>query len=167
MSSTSAPESSHPDGSPANAEPQRASGSCLCGAVRFRVTGPLRPVIYCHCTMCRRSTGHYVAATACAREHLQLDAAQGLRWYSSSTVARRGFCGHCGSQLFWERHGAPYVSILAGTLALPTGLEALQHIHVADAGDYYEIADGLPQHAAGSPAPWVPARDNPASEADR
>ncbi|MDX1607168.1 MAG: GFA family protein, partial [Candidatus Competibacterales bacterium] len=76
------------------------TGGCLCGAVRYRARGPLRPVIACHCRQCRRSSGHYVAATAALREALDLEDASGaLRWYRSSTQARRGFCAQCGSSL--------------------------------------------------------------------
>ena len=128
-----------------------ARGRCLCGGVRFEALGPLRPIIYCHCTMCRRLSGHIVAATACAPEHLRLLSAQSLRWYQSSTTARRGFCCTCGSQLFWEPAHGRYISIWAGTLDTPTGLRAAEHIFVADKGDYYEITDGLPQRPGDSP----------------
>ena len=124
-----------------------AAGHCLCKSVQFEVNGPLRPVIYCHCGMCRRSSGHFVAATACAREHLHLKSATSLQWYPSSPTARRGFCKICGSQLFWEPVNGSHVSIMAGTLDAPTGLTASEHIFVDDAGDYYEISDGLPQKA--------------------
>jgi hypothetical protein len=40
----------------------RATGGCLCGAVRYEVRGPLRPVVYCHCTQCRRTSGHFSAS---------------------------------------------------------------------------------------------------------
>ncbi len=135
-----------------------ARGRCLCGDVRFEVHGPLRPVIYCHCSMCRRGSGHFDAATACAPEHLRLLSAQSLRWYRSSASARRGFCSTCGSQLFWEPADGGHVSIWAGTLDKPTGLAASMHIFVADKGDYYQITDGLPQwpgwpEGEGSPDP--------------
>ncbi len=122
-----------------------ARGQCLCGAVRFEVRGPLRPIIYCHCAMCRRASGHFAAATACAPEHLRLISAESLRWYRSSASARRGFCGTCGSPLFWEPAHGRHISIWAGTLDSPSGLEASTHIFAADKGDYYEIEDGLPQ----------------------
>jgi hypothetical protein len=98
--------------------------------------------------MCRRTSGHFVAATACAREDLVLKSADRLQWFQSSAAARRGFCGNCGSNLFWDPIGAARISIMAGTLDSPTGLTAQGHIFVADAGDYYHIADGLPQSAA-------------------
>ena len=128
-----------------------ARGQCLCGAVRFEVRGPLRPIIYCHCAMCRRGSGHFAAATACAPEHLRLISAESLRWYRSSAGARRGFCGACGSPLFWEPAHGRHISIWAGTLDTPTGLEASTHIFAADKGDYYEIEDGLPQWPQDSP----------------
>lgn len=128
-----------------------ARGRCLCGAVRFEVHGPLRPIIYCHCTMCRRSGGHFDAATACAPEHLRLLSAASLRWYRSSAIARRGFCDTCGSQLFWEPAHGGHISIWAGTLESPTGLNAAKHIFVIDKGDYYEIMDALPQWPEDSP----------------
>ncbi|HVS77410.1 MAG TPA: GFA family protein, partial [Steroidobacteraceae bacterium] len=131
-------------------EPQDvvARGRCVCGGVRFEVCGPLRSVIYCHCTLCRRFSGHFVAATACASEHLRLVCAGTLRWYRSSAIARRGFCGTCGSQLFWEPGHGDHISIWAGSLDAPTGLTAAKHIFVADKGDYYQIQDGLPQQPA-------------------
>ena len=121
-----------------------ARGHCLCEGVRYEVRGPLRPVVYCHCEMCRRTSGHFVAATACAREDLILTSSATLQWYDSSSSARRGFCGKCGASLFWDPRGEGRIAIMAGTLDSPTGLSAKGHIFVAEAGDYYRIADGLP-----------------------
>ncbi|MBA2359422.1 MAG: GFA family protein [Actinobacteria bacterium] len=115
----------------------RAAGGCLCGAVRYQVNGPLRDVIFCHCTRCRRTHGHFAAYTACARDDLELVEQRSLRWYESDE-RRRGFCNECGASLFWERAGRPTISISAGTLDEPTGLSPGEHIFVADAGDYYE-----------------------------
>jgi hypothetical protein len=105
----------------------------------------MRPVIYCHCRMCRRWSGHLVAATACKLEQLRLLSADALRWYQSSPKARRGFCHVCGSSLFWQPTGGDYVAIMAGTLDEPTRLSSSEHIFVADAGDYYQIVDALPR----------------------
>jgi hypothetical protein len=137
--------------------PIRVSGGCLCGAVRFEIRGPLRPVVACHCTMCRRSSGHFAAFTATRPEALVLIESEGLRWYRSSAMARRGFCGVCGSSLFWEPDSGERVSIAAGTLDLPTGLETVVHVFVGDAGDYYGIDEGLPQRADGDHGVMIPA----------
>ena len=119
-----------------------AEGGCLCGAVRYRVDGPLRPVVACHCSQCRRTSGHHVAATSAPRGAVAIEGE--VTWFASSPEARRGFCGICGSNLFWDGGGAG-LSIMAGTLDGPTGLAMAGHIFVADRGDYYDIADGLPQ----------------------
>ena len=118
------------------------SGSCLCGAVAYEVTGQLRDAIGCHCTQCRKMTGHYLAATAARHERFQLTREDGLAWYRSSATARRGFCRICGSTLFWQGEGRDYVAIAAGSLDGPTGIRLEGHIFCADKGDYYEIAGG-------------------------
>lgn len=138
----------------------RYSGGCLCGAVRYSHAGPLRPVVACHCEQCRRTSGHFVAATHGRREHLQLGRDDDLRWYESSPGVRRGFCGTCGSSLFWEREGSGGISIMAGTLDRPTGLRLVQHIYTAYAGDYYTIDPGLPQASEHAEMPPVPGDDS-------
>lgn len=122
-----------------------ATGSCLCGAVKFRISGTLRKVVYCHCEQCRKTSGHFVAATACDTERLEISEDAGLSWYESSDIASRGFCSRCGSSLFWKPAHGRYVAVMAGTIDTPTGLRSRQHIYVADASDYYELCDGLPQ----------------------
>lgn len=118
------------------------TGGCLCGAVTYTVDGPLRPVVACHCEQCRKSSGHYVAATSAKRDKVSITGE--MTWYKSSDSARRGFCGVCGSSLFWDGEGEN-MSIHAGTLDGETGLTTRGHIYVADKGDYYEIADDAPQ----------------------
>ena len=133
------------------------TGGCLCGAVRYAVHGALRPVVACHCTQCRRTTGHFLAATAARHRNFKLLADWGLKWYESSREARRGFCAVCGSSLFWEGAGRDYISIAAGTLDDSTGLATVCHIHVADKGAYYEIEPGVPQSQDGNFALPLPA----------
>jgi hypothetical protein len=131
------------------------TGGCLCGAVRYRVDGPLDPVVACHCTQCRRSTGHHAAATGARREDIAIEGE--VAWYESTPgVIRRGFCPVCGSNLFWDRLSSPKLDIWAGTIDGATGLRLVGHIFMADKGDYYAIADGLPQAAARDPWPGAP-----------
>jgi len=122
-------------------------GSCLCGSVRFEITGPMRPVVACHCSQCRRTSGHVWAATSVPDSALRLTRADGLRWYRSSDHARRGFCATCGASLFWKPDGEDRTAIAAGALEPPTGLRLDRHIFTADKGDYYDITDDLPQRA--------------------
>jgi hypothetical protein len=119
-------------------EPDRATGSCLCGGVRYRVRGALRDVVICHCQFCRRMNTHVGAYAACAPSDLELVSSRTLRWYRSSPCARRGFCNKCGSALFWEPTPATHISIAAGSLDPPTGLKIKEQIFLAQKGDYYE-----------------------------
>jgi hypothetical protein len=116
-------------------------GSCLCGAVAYEVHGPLRNVVACHCTQCRKQTGHYMAATAARRDDFKLVRSDGLRWYRSSAAAERGFCDRCGSVLFWSRDGGPDISITAGSVDGPTGVTTEGHIFCGSKGDYYVIPE--------------------------
>lgn len=118
------------------------TGSCLCGAVKYEVHGPLRNVIACHCAQCRKQTGTYMSATAAADSDLKIVESRGLKWYRSSDKAKRGFCSECGSVLFWKGEGRDYTAITAGSLDGPSGLRLEGHIFCDDAGDYYEIAGG-------------------------
>ncbi|WP_428977567.1 GFA family protein [Oricola cellulosilytica] len=109
----------------------------------------MRDIIYCHCTQCRKQSGHFVAATSCADSELSIEGAEYLTWYAASAEAKRGFCRTCGAALFWKRNESGRTSIMAGSFDIPSGLKASHHIFVADKGDYYEIADRLPQYPAG------------------
>ncbi len=128
------------------------TGSCLCGKVRFNTRGQLRGVVYCHCSQCRRQTGHYLAATNVNDADIDIVGGDALVWYAASRFAKRGFCGACGSVMFWKHNDIDEISVTAGSFDSPTGLEAECHIFVADKGDYYEIDDGLPQCVRSTPS---------------
>jgi hypothetical protein len=118
--------------------------------VRYDARGPLRGVVNCHCSRCRRTHGHVGAYTE--THDLTLLEDRGLAWYVADG-RERGFCRECGASLFWRREAATATSIAAGTLDEPTGLETVAHIYVDSKGDYYEISDDLPQHPASGASP--------------
>lgn len=123
------------------------SGSCLCGAVQFALTPPLRPVILCHCRQCRKTSGHFCAATSVPHDRFDLRKDDGLVWFSSSPQAQRGFCGRCGSSLFWQPRGEARISIAAGALDGETGLGTSEQWFAQDKGDYYAIDPTIPCRA--------------------
>ena len=77
--------------------PERLLGGCLCGAIRYELRGPLRPIVNCHCGMCRRFHGHFGAYTSVSTGNLSYHGSREPSWYQSSSRARRGFCPSCGS----------------------------------------------------------------------
>jgi hypothetical protein len=117
-------------------------GSCLCGGTVFEVSGALRNSVACHCTQCRKQTGHYLSATSVAVDDLKLIRDEHVRWYRSSGTARRAFCSNCGSTLFWQADASPgRISIATGAFDGATGIVTEGHIFCADKGDYYVLPD--------------------------
>jgi hypothetical protein len=134
------------------AERASHSGGCLCGAVRYVAHGPLRDVLVCHCVDCLRfhgGPGHY---TSVPKAELELLEQRGLHWRqmpSSDADAERGFCGECGSSLFWRAPSRVTVSVTAGTLDGPTGIRTTGHIYDAQRADW-EHVDDLPRRPGAS-----------------
>lgn len=122
-------------------------GSCLCGAVRFEVQGALASPSACHCTRCRKHTGHYEAGTDVPRSAVTVTGEDKVTWFPSSGKVRRGFCSICGSSLFFDITHVDRIGISMGVFDTPTHTALSMHIFVADKGDYYDIADGVPQYA--------------------
>jgi hypothetical protein len=116
------------------------SGGCLCGQVKYSYDGMLRHIIGCHCVQCRKTSGHFVAATQ-AEDTNKLKISGQVTWYQSSGDARRGFCGICGSNLFWQPGDRSKTSIFAGTLDSAKGLRMTEQIHVDSKGEYYDLPD--------------------------
>ena len=121
------------------------SGSCLCGHVAFHFEGEASAPSVCHCSQCRKQSGHVWSSTVLPESALVFDRDDGLAWYEASETAKRGFCRDCGSFLFWKHHDEDTISVSMGSLNAPTGLRLGKHIFVADKGDYYDITDDLPQ----------------------
>lgn len=99
-------------------------GSCLCGAISYQVSTPLKAVTHCHCKKCQKAHGAAFATYASApRSAVNINAAEDvLRSYESSAGVNRQFCSRCGSSLFWSdaRGQFPeWMSIAVGTLDSP------------------------------------------------
>ena len=135
-------------------EPAALEGGCLCGGVRYRITGPRRNIVCCHCENCRRTHGHFAAYTAVQRADMELLAESTLRWYHdvSPDAYLARFCSCCGASLFWDARddGQGRLSVAAGSLDDSAELETVGHIFVSEAGCYYRIDDGLPRFERGS-----------------
>jgi hypothetical protein len=127
------------------------SGGCLCGAVRFAATGPLREVVFCHCGQCRRQSGLFVAATAVDQGCLAVTGQDRLRWYAASAHAKRGFCRDCGTLMFWRPEAGQHVAIMAGSLDDPSVLRPGYHICTDGRPAFYDLSDGLPQYPHSAP----------------
>jgi len=121
-------------------------GSCQCGAVSFTLDQTPTDPTACHCIQCRKQSGHYFAAANVPKHAVAIVGEQNITWYESSEKVRRGFCSKCGSWLFWEPVFREWTSVALGSIDGSSGLKLQRHIFVAEKGDYYAIADGLPQN---------------------
>ncbi|MBF2759010.1 MAG: GFA family protein [Ectothiorhodospiraceae bacterium AqS1] len=124
---------------------QALTGRCECGKVKFDIESPQEAITVCHCSQCRRISGHLWAATRVPRyDQVKFQESEGLTWYTSSDFAKRGFCKYCGSSLFYRMNDEEGVGIAAGCIESPTGMSIQRHIFTADKGDYYDIKDDVP-----------------------
>ena len=83
------------------------TGGCLCGAIRYRVTGPATATSLCHCDSCRRSTGGPSLAWAIFDQDKVEILSGELAVHRSSPGVERGFCAACGTSLTYARENRP------------------------------------------------------------
>ena len=131
--------STHRPISAKNGKQVKLTGSCLCGKVSYKINGIARDIINCFCKQCRKSSGHFVAATRVSKDQFEIVDQTFLTWFESSAGTYRGFCNQCGSNLFWDGGSDNEMGIMAGSLDAPTGLKTIENIFVEDASDYCEI----------------------------
>lgn len=120
-------------------------GSCLCGAIEFETESRPEGVSMCHCSQCQKQSGGIWASAYVAERDLTITG--DVSWYAASDIAKRGSCPTCASFLFWKANDENTISFALGAVDGPTGLTLEKHIFVTEKGDYYQIADGLPQES--------------------
>lgn len=92
-------------------------GGCQCGAVRFRVEGPLGDASVCHCRMCQKAFGSFYAPLVSVRDAKLVWTRGAPKRFQSSNVARRGFCADCGTPLTYEAPDG--IALAIGALDAP------------------------------------------------
>ncbi|RJS91935.1 GFA family protein [Salinisphaera sp. Q1T1-3] len=131
------------------------AGSCLCGAVHYRVTTVVEAFYYCECAQCRKLTGAVAAANLrCAPAPLAwLRGAAARRTFRAADGRdfSRVFCLTCGSALPWYNRDATALLIPAGSLDTPPPRNIESRIFSAERPSWATMADGLPAHDAFDP----------------
>jgi hypothetical protein len=130
-----------------------ASGTCLCGTVRYELDGPFTAMSHCHCSMCRKHHGapfatFVVAAYSSFRWRSGEDA---LVQFASSSQGVRSHCRHCGSVGPTLMAEAGMAFAPAGNLDGDLGIEPQAHMFAGSKAGWYTITDSLPQHAGMPP----------------
>jgi hypothetical protein len=100
-------------------DPQTVTGGCQCGNIRYRVTGPITNAHLCHCRMCQKAVGNLFATIGVAAKSSVSLVRSEPAWFRSSENVRRGFCGSCGTPLFYSDDTSESLGIMIGSLDLP------------------------------------------------
>lgn len=130
------------------------TGSCLCGSVKYEYHGELGPIVYCHCSRCRKAQGTAFATNSPINESgfSLLSGKETLREYESSAGKFRAFCGNCGTPVFSRFTGKPGILRLRiGTLDTRIAARPGAHIYADSHAEWFDILDDLPQYEAGVP----------------
>jgi len=95
------------------------SGSCLCGAVRYTVSGEAQRFYHCHCSRCRKASGTGHASNLFLQGSLTwISGAELVRTFKLPEAERftNSFCEVCGSRMprFIEKLGMVFIP--AGSL---------------------------------------------------
>lgn len=128
-----------------NEEFEMINGSCLCGKVKFQITGEPFSLSYCHCSRCRKAAGVFSAVLIGKADDLLIT--QGLDEIvkftpESGAKFERCFCKVCGTSLGDMASGDTYV-IAASALDDDPKIRPTLHIHTLSKPDWYQIVDDL------------------------
>ncbi|SIS56599.1 Uncharacterized conserved protein [Roseivivax lentus] len=118
------------------------TGSCCCGDITFTVAGTPKGAAVCHCSQCRKMSGHLWSSSYVPESDITITGAP--RWFAASDSATRGFCPRCGSFLFWKAHDEDTMSFAMGAIDGATGMRIVKHIFTDSRGDYYDLPDDVP-----------------------
>ena len=121
------------------------SGGCQCGAVRYRISGPLGHAGICHCRMCQKAFGSWGAALVSVdRGYLTWTRGQPGEFRSSAIVAR-GFCRDCGTPLYMKEDGDPNYEIAIGSLDDPEAAVPDHQVGVESLLSWFAGLSALPR----------------------
>jgi putative intracellular protease/amidase len=132
----------------------RYEGSCLCGSVRYEISGELGDFGHCHCKSCQKASGSAYAANAPV-ERARFHVAKGkdrIREYESSRGKFRAFCTSCGSPLYaYLTISRDVLRIRLGSLDTPFTKQGKAHTFVSEKAPWEAIADGAPHFPEWAP----------------
>jgi hypothetical protein len=130
---------------------KKKAGGCLCGAVRYEVSGEPFTVIHCHCFSCRRHTGSPIVTFAGFKKGQVRFTMGERRIFESSPGVGRAFCGQCGTPLTWEADRGdlgPIVEFHISTFDDPNAFVPESHLHYDERIAWFDVADNLPRYHA-------------------
>lgn len=123
------------------------SGSCLCGKVKYEISGVVGDIVHCHCETCRKAHGAAFSSVATVNDiDFNVSDRTLLKAYESSPGKSRYFCSCCGSQIYAKREGTAHLVLRLGTLDTDPKSKEARHIWVSEKASWYSINNNLPEH---------------------
>lgn len=129
-------------------------GGCLCGAVRFTISGEIRNIVYCHCSECRKAQGSAFATNGIvARDKFSIETGEdALTGYESTPGQTKYFCRYCGSPIISKTISkSDQVRVRLGTVESDIVERPVAHIFVTSKAPWEDIGGDLPQYAEYEP----------------
>ena len=124
------------------------TGGCLCGDIRYEINQPSVGAGVCHCRMCQRAIGASLDAwTAFPKEAVRFTNGE-PRFYTSSLIAERGFCGNCGSSLlirYYAPEESKFLIMMTACLDKPEDSAPTWHGCTESQMPWLDIQDSLPR----------------------
>jgi len=125
-------------------------GGCVCGAVRFKISGDLMGSGVCHCRQCQYATGgppNYVVLAPRAGFSVTKGAPRTHTTKAATgNDVKRAFCAECGTPLYTETAAMiPFLPVKVGALDDPSGFQPQIHLYMEDAQPWHLTHEGLPQ----------------------
>lgn len=129
-----------------NSEIVMINGGCLCGAVKYEISGAVGDIVHCHCKTCRKAHGSaFSSVAAVADNDFNLLSNDSLNSYESSAGKHRYFCAECGSQVYAKRESTEHIILRLGSLDDDIVSLEKEHIWVSEKANWYCIDSQLPQ----------------------
>lgn len=124
-------------------------GSCLCGEIKYEVSGSISNIIFCHCSQCRKAQGSAFGSNGFVdtKNFRFISGESNLSSFESSPGKQRCFCKKCGSPILSKRYNDPErLRVRLGTLDTDVTENITGHLFAPNKANWYDITDELPQH---------------------
>lgn len=124
------------------------TGSCLCGNVKYTISGKVGDIVHCHCETCRKAHGAAFSSVAAVQDSdFKLEGEVHLKSFESSPGKHRYFCSNCGTQVYAKRENTQHIILRLGSLDSDPNTKEQSHIWVSQKASWYTINSDLPLHA--------------------
>jgi len=123
------------------------TGSCLCGKVKYEISGEIGDIVHCHCQTCRKAHGSAFSSVSSVNDsEFTLFSKIPLGCFESSKGKKRYFCSSCGTQIYAKRDDTKHIILRLGSLDNDPQAKESCHIWVSQKATWYSINSNLPEH---------------------